>query len=42
MVEPMYRQIADDLRYKIESGEIAHGAQLPTEAKLMKQYKRVP
>jgi len=39
MVEPMYRQIADDLRYKIESGEIAHGAQLPTEAELMKQYK---
>jgi len=39
MVEPINRQIADDLRYKIESGEIAHGAQLPTEAELMKQYK---
>jgi len=39
MVEPMYRQIADDLRYKIESGEIAHGAQLPTEAELIDQYK---
>jgi GntR family transcriptional regulator len=38
MVEPIYRQIADDLRYKIESGEIPHGAQLPTEGKLMDQY----
>jgi GntR family transcriptional regulator len=38
MVEPMYRQIADDLRYKIESGEIPHGAQLPTETELMDEY----
>jgi len=35
MAEPMYRQIADDLRGKIDSGEIAHGAQLPTEIELM-------
>jgi GntR family transcriptional regulator len=38
MAEPMYRQIADDLRGKIEAGEIAHGAQLPTEIELMDAY----
>ncbi len=38
MTEPIYRQIADDLRGKIESDEIAHGAQLPTEIELMDQY----
>ncbi|HKA97195.1 MAG TPA: GntR family transcriptional regulator, partial [Streptosporangiaceae bacterium] len=38
MPEPMYRQIADDLRGKIEVGEIAQGAQLPTEIELMEQY----
>jgi GntR family transcriptional regulator len=38
MVEPINRQIADDLRYKIESGEIPYGAQLPTEGQLMDQY----
>jgi GntR family transcriptional regulator len=39
MAEAMYRQIADDLRAKIESGEIAPGAQLPTEIELMDQYE---
>jgi GntR family transcriptional regulator len=39
MSEPMYRQIADDLRVKIETGETAPGAQLPTEIELMDQYK---
>jgi DNA-binding GntR family transcriptional regulator len=38
MAEPMYRQIADDLRIKIQSGEIAPGAQLPTEIELMDRY----
>jgi len=38
MAEPMYRQIADDLRGKIDSGKIAHGAQLPTEIELMDGY----
>jgi GntR family transcriptional regulator len=38
MAEPMYRQIAEDLRGKIEGGEIAAGAQLPTEIELMEQY----
>ena len=38
MAESMYRQIAEDLRGKIESGEIAQGAQLPTEIELMEQY----
>jgi GntR family transcriptional regulator len=36
--EPMYRQIAEDLRGKIEVGEIAQGAQLSTEIELMEQY----
>jgi GntR family transcriptional regulator len=38
MAEPMYRQIAEDLRGKIEGGKIAQGAQLPTEIELMEQY----
>jgi DNA-binding transcriptional MocR family regulator len=38
MSNPMYRQIADDLRLKIESGEVAPGAQLPTEVELMNRY----
>ena len=38
MAEPMYRHIAEDLRTKIESGELEHGVQLATEAELMKQY----
>jgi GntR family transcriptional regulator len=38
MAEPMYRQIAEILRGRIESGEIAPGAQLPTEIQLMDQY----
>lgn len=39
MAEPMYRQIADDLRLKIESSEIASGARLPTETELMDHYR---
>jgi GntR family transcriptional regulator len=35
---PMYRRIADDLQRKIESGELAPGAQLPTEAELRALY----
>jgi GntR family transcriptional regulator len=35
---PMYRQIAEDLRKKIESGELGHGTQLPTELDLREQY----
>jgi GntR family transcriptional regulator len=38
MAEPMYRQIADDLRRQIESGEFAPGAQLPTEIELRDQF----
>jgi len=38
MPESMYRQIAEELRQKIESGELAHGAQLPTELELRDQY----
>jgi GntR family transcriptional regulator len=38
MAVPMYRQIADDLRFKIESGEIAPGTQLPTEIELRERY----
>jgi len=36
--EPMYRQIADDLRQKIEAGEIPRGDQIPTEIELREQY----
>jgi GntR family transcriptional regulator len=39
MAEAMYRQIADDLRAKIESAEIAQGSRLPTEIELMEQYE---
>jgi len=38
MPDPMYRQIAQDLREQIESGGIAPGAQLPTELELRDQY----
>ena len=34
----MYHQIADDLRAKIETGELPPGVQLPTEIELMEQY----
>jgi len=36
--ESMYRQIAEDLRLKIESGELGHGTQLPTELELREQF----
>jgi GntR family transcriptional regulator len=36
--DPIYRQIADDLREKIESGKLARGSQLPTELVLRDQY----
>lgn len=39
MAEPMYRQIADDLQHRIESGELPYGAQLPTEIELREQYE---
>jgi GntR family transcriptional regulator len=38
MSGPLYRQISDDLRHKIESGRLAQGAQLPTEEHLMESY----
>jgi GntR family transcriptional regulator len=34
----MYQQIAEDLRAQIESGDLAPGAQLPTELELRDQY----
>jgi GntR family transcriptional regulator len=39
MAEPLYRQIADELRVTIENGELAPGSQLPTEGELMRQYE---
>jgi len=39
MAQPMYQQIADDLRDKIETGELAPGAQLPTELELREKYE---
>jgi GntR family transcriptional regulator len=38
MAPPMYHQIADDLRERIESGKLAPEAQLPTELELREQY----
>jgi GntR family transcriptional regulator len=38
MAEPMYKRVADDLRGRIESGEIAPGSKLPTEVELMDEY----
>ncbi|MFF3921041.1 GntR family transcriptional regulator [Paenibacillus lactis] len=35
---PLYRQIANALRAKIESGELQSGDQLPTEAEISKTY----
>jgi GntR family transcriptional regulator len=37
--QPMYRYIADDLRAKIRSGELAPNAKLPTEGELSEQYE---
>ena len=39
MTEPMYRQIAEDLQHRIESGELARGAQIPTEIDLREHYE---
>jgi GntR family transcriptional regulator len=38
MSEPMYRQIADELRHQIETGVLEPGAQLPTEPELRKSH----
>ena len=38
MAEPMYRRIADDIRSRIESGELAPGMTLPSEIELRDQY----
>ena len=38
MAEPIYRQIADDLRLRIESGALAAGSKLPTEVELRDRY----
>lgn len=38
MANPMYRQIAEDLRTSIKSGELAPGSQLPTELELREKY----
>lgn len=39
MADPMYRQIADDLRAQIEAGALAPGQQLPTEFELREHYQ---
>ncbi|HKB31126.1 MAG TPA: GntR family transcriptional regulator [Streptosporangiaceae bacterium] len=38
MADPLYRKIADDLRRRIEFGELEPGSQLPTELELRDQY----
>lgn len=39
MAGPLYRQIADQLRRMIESGDLKAGTQVPTEDQLMEQYQ---
>jgi GntR family transcriptional regulator len=39
MAEPLYRQIAEDLRARIESGELEPGSQMPTEYELRDRYQ---
>ena len=39
MAQPMYQQIAEDLRDQIESGKLAPEAQLPTELELRERYE---
>ena len=41
MADPMYRQIAEDLRRQIETGELPAGAQLRTELELREKIQRV-
>jgi GntR family transcriptional regulator len=38
MTDPKYRQVANDLRRQIESGQLPAGAQLPSEPELMEHY----
>ncbi len=38
MTEPMYRQIADDLQRRIESGDLAPGEQIKTEGELREEF----
>lgn len=38
MADPMYRQIADDLRRQIEAGDLAPGSSIPTEDELRDTY----
>ena len=38
MAGPLYRQIAGDLRHRIESGGLEEGMQVPTEDQLMESY----
>jgi GntR family transcriptional regulator len=38
VADPMYRQIADDLRRQIEDGELTPGSQLLTEMELREKY----
>jgi len=39
MANPMYRQIAEDLREQIESGQLQPGQQLSTELELRERYR---
>jgi GntR family transcriptional regulator len=39
VAQPMYQQIAEDLRKQIDSGVLPRGSQLPTELELRTRYK---
>ena len=38
MAQPMYQQIAEDLRKQIDGGALERGRQLPTELELRERY----
>jgi GntR family transcriptional regulator len=40
MAEPMYRQIAEDLRRQVESGELVPGVRLKSEVELREEYAK--
>ena len=36
---PLYQQVAEDLKNRIEQGEFCSGQSIPSEAKLCEQYE---
>jgi GntR family transcriptional regulator len=42
MADTLYLRIADDLRARIDAGELAHGEKLPPEPQLQEEYRNRP